>query len=91
MLIKSSTRRRLSKLTGDNQPIWQGRFWEHRIRDARDFSTHLDYIHFNPVKHDYVDDPMDWQLSSIREWHDMSESRLDWSKVRDLLPSDCAE
>ena len=31
--------------------IWQRRFWEHRIRDDRDFERHVDYIHFNPIRH----------------------------------------
>jgi len=34
--------------------IWQRRFWEHVIRDERDFERHVDYIHYNPVKHGYV-------------------------------------
>jgi putative transposase len=31
--------------------LWQRRFWEHTIRDDRDFERHVDYIHFNPIKH----------------------------------------
>ena len=31
--------------------VWQRRFWEHTIRDERDFETHMDYIHYNPVRH----------------------------------------
>jgi len=34
--------------------VWQRRFWEHTIRDARDFKAHLDYIHVNPLKHGLV-------------------------------------
>ena len=34
--------------------IWQRRFWEHTIRDKGDYARHLDYVHFNPVKHGYV-------------------------------------
>jgi putative transposase len=46
--------------------IWQNRFWEHLIRDERDLSEQMDYIHWNPVKHGYVSDPADWPHSS---WH----------------------
>ena len=46
--------------------IWQRRYWEHTIRDDRDMSTHLDYIHFNPVKHGLVAHPADWPHSSFR-------------------------
>jgi len=41
------------------QAIWQRRFWEHRIRDGRDFEHHVDYIHYNPVKHGYVSKAVD--------------------------------
>ncbi len=39
------------------QVIWQRRFWEHTIRDERDFTQHVEYIHFNPVKHGLTDMP----------------------------------
>lgn len=45
--------------------IWQRRFWEHTIRDDRDYERHIDYIHFNPVKHGYVQRPVDWPYSSF--------------------------
>ncbi len=37
--------------------LWQGRFWEHLICNDDDFVRHVDYIHYNPVKHRLVDDP----------------------------------
>ncbi|MHC4984233.1 MAG: REP-associated tyrosine transposase [Planctomycetota bacterium] len=40
--------------------VWQRRFWEHTIRDARDFDRHVDYIHANPVKHGLAERPADW-------------------------------
>ncbi len=45
--------------------IWQRRYWEHTIRDDRDYATHMDYVHFNPVKHGYVGHPADWPYSSF--------------------------
>ncbi len=50
------------------QAIWQSRFWEHRIRDEEDYSRHVDYIHYNPVKHGYVERPADWPHSSIHRY-----------------------
>lgn len=50
------------------QAIWQRRFWEHPIRDERDFNHHVDYIHYNPVKHGYCDKPLDWAHSSIHRY-----------------------
>jgi putative transposase len=46
--------------------IWQRRYWEHTIRDDQDFAAHLDYTHFNPVKHGLVEHPADWPYSSFR-------------------------
>jgi putative transposase len=45
--------------------IWQRRFWEHTIRDDVDYANHLDYVHFNPVKHGLVERVGDWQFSSF--------------------------
>jgi REP-associated tyrosine transposase len=43
--------------------LWQRRFWEHTIRDEEDFARHVDYIHFNPVKHALVQRVRDWPYS----------------------------
>ena len=48
--------------------LWQKRFWDHVIRNDRDFETHLHYMHFNPTKHGYVKDPRNWKDSSYLEW-----------------------
>lgn len=40
--------------------LWQPRFWEHRIRDVRDYRAHMDYAHYNPVKHGLVARVKDW-------------------------------
>ena len=48
--------------------IWQRRYWEHQIRDDRDLQTHVDYIHYNPVKHGYVVNAVDWPHSSIHRY-----------------------
>jgi putative transposase len=45
--------------------IWQRRYWEHLIKDAEDYEHHINYIHFNPVKHGYVLNPSDWECSSV--------------------------
>jgi len=61
--------------------IWQRRYWEHLIRDEADFARHVDYIHYNPVKHGYVRSPMDWPYSSIHRF--VREQRLpaNWGGV----------
>jgi putative transposase len=45
--------------------IWQRRFWEHTIRNERDYLIHLDYVHFNPVKHGLVQTAAEWPFSSF--------------------------
>ena len=50
------------------QAIWQRRFWEHLIRDEKDFERHCDYIHYNPVKHGYVTAPKDWPFSTFHRF-----------------------
>lgn len=45
--------------------IWQRRYWEHTIRDDRDYAVHMDYVHFNPGKHGLVGSPADWPFSSF--------------------------
>lgn len=54
------------KLRKGERGIWQRRYWEHYIRDEKDFENHMDYIRHNPVKHGYVDHPHDWQYA---RWH----------------------
>lgn len=48
--------------------VWQPRFWEHWIRDQDDLNNHLDYIHYNPVKHGYARCPHEWVHSSFHQW-----------------------
>jgi len=56
-----------SKTNKREKGVWQRRFWEHCIRDEHDWRQHVDYIHFNPVKHGYVSAPQDWLYSSFNQ------------------------
>lgn len=58
--------------------VWQPRFWEHTIRDERDFERHMDYIHFNPVRHGYASCPHRWPWSSFRKWVKCGIYELTW-------------
>jgi len=60
------------------QHVWQRRFWEHVIRDAEDFRHHVDYIHYNPVKHGYVSCPSDWEFSSFERYVEAGLYPKDW-------------
>ncbi len=58
--------------------IWQRRYWEHLIRDERDLQLHVDYIHFNPVKHGYVKRAVDWPYSSLHRYVRQGWLPADW-------------
>ncbi|HOC65156.1 MAG: transposase [Sedimentisphaerales bacterium] len=58
--------------------VWQKRFWEHKIRDERDFIRHVNYIHYNPVKHGLVRCPHDWPYSSFQRWVNEGYYAEDW-------------
>jgi putative transposase len=75
--IKKSTSRHISTVTNrrNERLVWQRRFWEHTIRDEDDWRRHVDYIHYNPVKHGLAKRPGDWPWSSFRKavakgWYD---------------------
>ena len=59
--------------------LWQRRFWEHTIRDDRDFERHVDYVHFNPVKHRLVARVRDWSHSSFHRFVQQGLLPEDWA------------
>ena len=69
--------------------IWQRRYWEHLIRDEADFRAHMDYVHFNPVKHGLVKRVVEWPHSTFHrlvrlevyppDWAGGDEDALDYS------------
>jgi putative transposase len=59
--------------------VWQRRFWEHAIRDQRDFNIHCDYLHYNPVKHGYVTRVADWPYSSFHRFVANGTYPSDWA------------
>jgi putative transposase len=59
--------------------LWQRRFWEHTIRSDTDFERHVDYIHFNPVKHNLVSRVADWPHSSFHRYVREGVVPNDWA------------
>jgi putative transposase len=59
--------------------LWQRRFWEHTIRDDRDFERHVDYIHYNPAKHGLVTRVRDWPHSSFHRYVGRGLAPEDWA------------
>jgi putative transposase len=66
--------------------LWQRRFWEHTIRDDGDFERHVDYIHFNPVKHALVARVRDWPYSSFHRYVKQGLLPLDWGGTAEQAP-----
>ncbi len=54
------------------------RYWEHAIRDQRDYQNHVDYIHYNPVKHGHAKAARDWPYSSFHLWLTRVYYHADW-------------
>ena len=58
----------LKRWSNGDLALWQRRFWEHTIRDEADLARHIDYVHFNPVKHGLVQRVRDWPYSSFHRY-----------------------
>ena len=71
-------RRSASRIKRGERGIWQRRFWEHCLRDENDYARHVDYIHWNPVKHGHVDRATDWAYSSFHRYVARGVYASDW-------------
>lgn len=67
-----------SKIKRNEKGVWQRRFYEHEIRNEQDLKNHLDYLHYNPVKHGLVDNVGDWQYSSFHRLVGEGYYPADW-------------
>ena len=68
-----------SRAAKGERGIWQRRFWEHTVRDSNDFARHVDYVHFNPVKHGLVERAVDWPHSSFKRAVGRGDYPADWA------------
>ncbi len=81
-----STKSRIRKKEGT---VWQRRFWEHKIRNEKDFENHCNYIHYNPVKHGLVSSPKDWVFSTFHRYVKNETYPEDWGCSEPIeLPED---
>ena len=76
--IKYTARYRMNFRDGR---VWQNRFWDHVIRDQDDMNNHLDYIHFNPVKHKLSPNAIEWQHSSFGKYVAEGLYCPDWGQL----------
>ena len=54
------------------------------IRDEQDFVKHVEYIHYNPVKHGLVKTPKNWEYSSFHRYVREGVFNLEWGAGRDI-------
>jgi len=76
--VTSRTVRAVSRLKRNEHDFWQRRFWEHQIRDEKDFAQRVDYIHFNPVKHGLVPAVAQWPHSTFHRFVVKGLYPTDW-------------
>jgi putative transposase len=76
--LNESTARSARQVAKREKGLWQSRYWEHAIRDEADLARHVDYIHFNPVKHGLVSRVRDWPHSSFHQYVARGELPGDW-------------
>ena len=69
----------MRRLKKGERGIWHRRFGEHAIRDEGDYECHVDYLHYNPVKHGYVTRVEDWPYSSFRRYVERGIYNLEWA------------
>jgi putative transposase len=83
--------RTASKIAKRERGLWQRRYWEHAIRDDADLERHVDYIHFNPVKHGHVSQVRDWPFSSFHRYVARGILPADWGGNTSAFPGEFGE
>jgi putative transposase len=83
--------RSASKVAKREKGIWQRRYWEHAIRDDNDLERHVDYIHYNPVKHGLVSRVGDWPYSTFHRYVEQGILSADWGGELMNLPGEFGE
>ena len=68
-----------SRVAKGERGIWQRRFWEHTLRNDDDLRRHVDYIHYNPVKHGHVRYVKDWPYSTFHRYVQRGVYPVDWA------------
>ena len=86
LLLQEDIRPNRARIKKCQQAIWQHRYWEHLLRDEADYQIHIDYIHYNPVKHGYVSKPVEWPFSSMKRYVKQGVLPVDWGVNGVFIP-----
>lgn len=76
--IEKGERVSISRAKRRERGLWQRRFWEHLIRDETDLNMHINYIHWNPVKHGWVERVADWPYSGFHKFVELGIHPENW-------------
>ena len=89
--VGADTTRPASREQKRERAVWQRRFWEHRIRDREDWRGHMDYIHYNPVRHGLSATPAEWPYSSFHRCVEKGWYAADWggAEPASIVGIDC--
>ena len=90
-MVEGTTPRNQSRAKRRERNLWQRRFWEHQIRDDLDYQRHVDYIHYNPVKHGLVKQAVDWPYSTFHQHVSHGVYDEDWGVDPGLVGIDIGE
>lgn len=71
-------RRSAVRIAKGERGIWQRRLWEHTLRDEADYARHIDYVHYNPVKHGHAAAAAEWPHSTFHRWVRRGVYSADW-------------
>ena len=89
--IERVEHRSASRIGAGERGVWQRRFWEHTLRDERDFEAHCDYVHFNPVRHGHAASAQAWPYSSFHRFVARGVYPADWGGFEDEAGGDHGE
>ncbi|WP_341502438.1 transposase [Gallaecimonas sp. GXIMD4217] len=90
-MLPKGERLSASRARQGERGIWQRRYWEHEIRDESDYYRHIDYVHYNPVKHGLVDRCRDWPYSSFHRYVRQGMLSINWGASGSETGSDFGE
>ena len=83
--------RAMSHIKRHEIDFWQRRFWEHQIRDDLDFERHVDYVHYNPLKHGLVKQVAQWPYSTFHRYVNDGVYPHSWSVDPGKVNGDAGE
>lgn len=89
--FQAAEQRSDSKIKHRDKGIWQRRYWEHQIRDDDDLQRCVDYIHYNPIKHGYVLNCLDWKFSSFHRFVKQGMLPENWAANNQIAQLDLYE